>query len=142
MKYFNEKSKVIILTYIQIISYEYEYFGSARTLVTKSTRDHTASLFCFIQDRSITRSLQRWSFDEILDLAADVFLFYSNCYRETIHDCSYIRERIMSSLSLQQYPVGDSHNSNNGICVEQMVPETRYRSIYRRRPRVEACGTW
>ena len=50
MKYFNEKSKVTILTYIHMISYEYEYFGSARTPVTKSsTRDHTASLFCFIQ---------------------------------------------------------------------------------------------
>ena len=59
--YFNEKSKVTILTYIHMISYEYEYFGSARTPVTKSsTRDHTASLFCFIQDRSIPRSLQRW----------------------------------------------------------------------------------
>ena len=33
-----------------MISYEYEYFGSARTPVTKSsTRDYTASLFCFIQ---------------------------------------------------------------------------------------------
>ena len=40
---------------------EYEYFGSARTSVTKSsTRDNTASLLCFIQDRSISRSLQRW----------------------------------------------------------------------------------
>ena len=34
---------------------------STRTPVTKSsTRDHTASLFCFIQHRSIPRSLQRW----------------------------------------------------------------------------------
>ena len=50
MKDFVEKSKVTILTYINMISYEYEYFGSARTPATKSsTRDHTASLFCFIQ---------------------------------------------------------------------------------------------
>ena len=51
MNYFNDKSKETILTYIHMISYEYEYFGSARTPVTKSsTRDHTASsLFCFIQ---------------------------------------------------------------------------------------------
>ena len=42
MEYFNEKSKVTILTYIHMISYEYEYFGSARTPATKrSTRDHT-----------------------------------------------------------------------------------------------------
>ena len=35
---------------VHIISYQYEYFWSARTPVTKSnTRDHTASLFCFIQ---------------------------------------------------------------------------------------------
>ena len=44
--YFNEKSKVTILTYIRMISYEYEYFGSARTPVTKSsTRDHTHPCF-------------------------------------------------------------------------------------------------
>ena len=43
-----------------MIPCEYEYFGSARTPVTKSsTRYHTVSLFCFIQDRSIPRSLQR-----------------------------------------------------------------------------------
>ena len=50
MKDFIEKSKVTILTYINMISYEYEYFGSARTPDTKSsTRDHTASLFCVMQ---------------------------------------------------------------------------------------------
>ena len=49
------------VSYIHMISHEYEYFGSARTPVTKSsTRYHTESLFCFIQDRSIPRSLQRW----------------------------------------------------------------------------------
>ena len=33
-----------------MISYEYEYFGSARTPVTKSSRrDHTASLFFLMQ---------------------------------------------------------------------------------------------
>ena len=50
MKQFNEKSKVIILTYMHMISYEYENFGSVRTPVTKSsTRDRTESLFSFIQ---------------------------------------------------------------------------------------------
>ena len=56
MKYFNEKSKVTILTYMHMMSYiihmiyEYEYFRSAPPPVTKSsTKDHTASLFCFIQ---------------------------------------------------------------------------------------------
>ena len=45
--YFNEKSKVTVLTYIHMISYEYEYFRSTRTLVTKSsTIDHNAHL-CF-----------------------------------------------------------------------------------------------
>ena len=34
--YFNEKSKVTILTYIHTISYKYEYFGSGRTPVTNS----------------------------------------------------------------------------------------------------------
>ena len=34
---------------MHMVSYEYEYFGSARTPGTdSSTRDHTASLFCFI----------------------------------------------------------------------------------------------
>ena len=37
MKYFNKKSKVTILTYIHMGSFEYEYFGSARTPVTKSS---------------------------------------------------------------------------------------------------------
>ena len=36
--------------HVHMILYEYEYFESARTPVTKSsTRDHSASLFCFIQ---------------------------------------------------------------------------------------------
>ena len=36
-------------------SHEYEYFASARTPVTKSSaRDHTASLFCFIQRTTST----------------------------------------------------------------------------------------
>ena len=38
------------------------------------------------------------NFDEILNLTANVFLFYKIA-RETIHDCSYARERIMSSVS-------------------------------------------
>ena len=37
MKYFNEKSKVTILTHTHMILYEYEYFGSALTPVTKSS---------------------------------------------------------------------------------------------------------
>ena len=56
------------------------------------------------------------SFDEILDLTAEVFLFDNKCYRKAVHGCSYTRERIMSSVSyLQQYPVGDSYNINNGM---------------------------
>ena len=56
------------------------------------------------------------SFDEILDLTADVIIFLIiTMYRETIHDCWYTRERIMSYVSLQQHPVGDSHNINNGM---------------------------
>ena len=52
------------------------------------------------------------SFDEILDLTADVFISYNNCYRDTIHDCLYTRERIMIYVS----PYGsDSHNINNGM---------------------------
>ena len=48
--YFHEKSKVTILTYIHMMSYEYEYFRSARTPISKSsTRDYSASLFFFIQ---------------------------------------------------------------------------------------------
>ena len=43
------------------------------------------------------------------------FSFYNKCYRETIYDCSYSRERIMSSVSLRQYPVGYSHHINNGM---------------------------
>ena len=37
--------------------------------------------------------------------------------RETIHDRSYTRERMMSSVSpySSKYPVGDSHNINNGM---------------------------
>ena len=76
MKYvFQWKIKVTIITCIHMISYEYEYFGSARTSVTKSsTRDHIASLFCFIYTRSkCPTHLAKMSFDEILDLTADVF---------------------------------------------------------------------
>ena len=64
MKYVSQSKikNVTILTYIRMISSEYEYFGSARTPVTKSsiyTREHTPPLFCLVQDRSIPRSLQR-----------------------------------------------------------------------------------
>ena len=65
------------------------------------------------------------SFDEILDLAADVFLFYSNCYRETIHDCSYIRERIMSYVSPYSSILWVTATISMTACVQQMVPETR-----------------
>ena len=77
MKYvFQWKMKSNLLTYIHMISYEYEYFGSARTPVTKSsTRDHTASLFCFHTRSKYPTQLAKMSFDEILDLTADFFLF-------------------------------------------------------------------
>ena len=59
-----------------MISYEYEYFGSARIPATKSsTRDHIASLFCFIQRSKYPTQLAKMSFDEILDLTADGFSF-------------------------------------------------------------------
>ena len=57
------------------------------------------------------------SFHEILDLTADVFKFYSNCYRETIHDRLPVHTRTNDEfcLSLQQYPVGESHDINYGM---------------------------
>ena len=58
------------------------------------------------------------SFDEILDLIADV-LYFIIIARETIHDCSYTRERIRDVSSVSPYSsilcVGDSHNINNGM---------------------------
>ena len=111
-----------------MISHEYEYFGSARTPVTKSsTRDHTATLFCFIYTRSkYPTQLAKMSFDEILDLTADIFLFYDNCYRESIHDCSYTRDRIMSSVSPYSSILWVTATIISiTACVQQMVPETR-----------------
>ena len=61
-------------------------------------------------------------------------------YRETIHDCSYTRERIMSSVSPYSNILWVTATISITACVQQMVPETR--QVYRRRPRAEACGTW
>ena len=112
-----------------MISYEYEYFGSARTSVTKSsTSDHIASLFCFIYTRSkYPTHLAKMSFDEILDLTADVILFcYINLYRETIKDCSYTRERIMSSVSPYNNILWVTATISITACVQQMPPETSW----------------
>ena len=80
------------------------------------------------------------SFDEIFDPRADVFfLFYNNCYGETIHDCSYTRQRIMSSVSPYSRILWVIAIISIMSCVQQMVPEKR--QVYRR-PRAEACGTW
>ena len=114
---FSEKSKVItILTYIHMISYEYEYFGSSRTPVTKSSmhkRPHRILVLLHTRSKHPTL-LAKMSFDEILDLTAVVFLFH-NCYRETIHVCSYTRERIMSPVSLYSSILWVSHTVNNGM---------------------------
>ena len=57
------------------------------------------------------------------------FLFYNNCYRKIIHNCSCAREQIMSSVSpLQQYPVGDSHNTNNDMLAADGSGDTLRRS--------------
>ena len=69
--------------------------------------------------------LAKMSFDEILDLTADVFLFYNSCYRETIHDCSYSRERIMSSVSPYSSILWLTATISITACVQQMDPETR-----------------
>ena len=123
--FFNEKSNVTILTYIRI-SYEYEYFGSARTPVTKSsTRDHTASLICFTQDQSIPRSLQRQVSMKSSISQLAFFLFYNNCYRETMHDCSYNRERTMSSVSPYSSILWVTATISITACVQQMAPEAR-----------------
>ena len=127
-KYFNEKSKLTILMYIHMISYEYEYFGSARTPATKSsTRDHTASLFCFIQDRRIPRSLQR-RVSMKSSISQLTFLYFITIAIEKPYTAARLlvhsRTNNELCLSLQQDPVGDSHNINNA-CVQQMVPETR-----------------
>ena len=141
MKYFNQKSKVKIITYIHLMSYEYECFGSARTPVTKScTSDPIASLICFIHGRSILRSLQRWVSMKSSISQLTFILFYSNCYRETIYDFSYTRERIMSSVSPSSSILWVTTTTSITACVQRIVPKTRL--VYRRRPRVEACGTW
>ena len=67
-----------------------------------------------------------------LDLTADVFLFYNNCYRETIHDCSYTGERVMSYVSPYSSVLWVTATISITACVQQMVPETR--DVYRRRP--------
>ena len=100
-----------------MISYEYEYFGSSRTPVTKSSmhkRPHRILVLLHTRSKHPTL-LAKMSFDEILDLTAVVFLFH-NCYRETIHVCSYTRERIMSPVSLYYSSIlWVSHTVNNGM---------------------------
>ena len=67
------------------------------------------------------------SFDEILDLTADVFYFiFNNRYRETIRDCSYTRERIMSYVSPDSSILWVTATISITACVQQMVPATRY----------------
>ena len=95
---FQWKAKVPILTDIwyHMSTSTYE---SARTPVIKSsTIDHTASFFCFIQDRSIPRNLHRLV-SKKSSISQWRFWFYNNCCREPIHDCSYTGERIISSVS-------------------------------------------
>ena len=64
------------------------------------------------------------SFDEILDLTADVFYFIIIA-RETIHDCSYTRERKMSSVSPYSSILWVTATISITACEQQMVPETR-----------------
>ena len=130
-----------MVTYIHSISFEYEYVGSTRTPVTKSStykRPHRILVLLYTRSKYPTQ-LAKMSFDEILDLTADVFYFIIIA-RETIHDCSYTRERIMSSVSPYSSILWVTATISITACVQQMVPETR--KVYSRRPRVEACGTW
>ena len=55
------------------------------------------------------------SFDEILDLTADVLSFENNCLINHTRLLVYSRTNNALCLSLQQYPVDDSHNINNGV---------------------------
>ena len=121
-----ERSNVTILTYIHMISFEYEYFGSERTPETSSsTRHHTASLFCFIQDRSIPLSMQ--GLVSIKSSISQLTVFYFIIIaRETIHDCSDTRERITSSLSLPRAVSSGWQPQHQSLArVRQMVPVTR-----------------
>ena len=52
-----------------------------------------------MQDRSISRRLQIWVSMKSSISQLTFFFILQNCYRKTIHDCSYTRERIMSSVS-------------------------------------------
>ena len=125
--YFNEKSKVTILTYIHMISYEYEYFGSARTPATESsTNYHTASLFCFMQDRSIPRSLQRWvSMKYSISQLTFLNFIVIAIEKPYTTDYPYTRERMMSSVSPYSSTLWVKATISIMACVQQMVPETR-----------------
>ena len=79
------------------------------------------------------------SFDEILDLTADVLLLYNNCCnRNHTRLLVYPRTNNEFCLSLKQYPVGDSHNINNGMRAVDGSGDT----LGLQKPRVEACRTW
>ena len=61
-----------------MISYEYEYFGSARTPVTKSSTRYKIPhriLVLFHTRSKYPTQLAKMSFDETLDVTADVFYF-------------------------------------------------------------------
>ena len=57
------------------------------------------------------------SFDEILDVTAGLFSFtiIATVYRNDTRVLAYSRTNDEFCLSLQQYPVGDSHNINNSM---------------------------
>ena len=52
------------------------------------------------------------SFNEVLDLTADVFYFVITAIEKPYTTAVYLRTNNEFSLSLQQYLVGDSHNIN------------------------------
>ena len=107
-------------------------------LVLRSTRGHTASLFCFIKDRRIPRSLQIYV-SKKSSISQLTSFFYSNCYAERHTSARILADEwwVLSLFTAALQWVTATISIT--VCVQQMVPETRY--VYRRRPRVEACGT-
>ena len=78
-----------------MISYEYEYLGSAQTPVTKSSmykRPHRILVLLHTRSTYPTQ-LAKISFDEILDLTADVLYFI-------LLKKPYTTARILENLSL------------------------------------------
>ena len=136
-----ERNNPHVHTY-DIYIYEYEYFGSARTPVTKSsTRDHTASLFYFLQ-RTTSLYVSReyaWKNQKYLvsyeshkntnkhkNNTSQNNQLAAHIDREAIHECSYTRERIMSSVSLYSSILWVTATIPiTTACVHQMVPKTR-----------------